>query len=123
MQPRVHVVSFLIMVAPGADGKRGPVVVTAYLPHNAERVLLEKEEEREGEGERRRKGRGEINRPKREDTLIYGICKKYDVLNPLSPLFFSLARSIKISPDRFSCLLIPQGLHRYPTANITISVY
>lgn len=40
-----RVVSFLIMVAPDADGKRAkePVVVAAYLPYNAEGVLLEKE--------------------------------------------------------------------------------
>lgn len=56
------------MVAPGADGRRakGPVVVTAYLPHDAEGVLMEKEreiKEKKGEvlaRESRRKERGEI---------------------------------------------------------------
>lgn len=62
------------MVAPGADGRRakGPVVVTAYLLHDAEGVLMERERGREREREvkekkgevlvreRRRKERGEI---------------------------------------------------------------
>lgn len=47
------------MVAPGVDGRRakGPVVVTAYLPHDAEGVLMERERKRKRERYKKRKER------------------------------------------------------------------
>lgn len=55
----VHVVSSLIMVAPGADGKRakGPLVVAAYLLHNAGEVLPGNERERKRLKEEKRRGK------------------------------------------------------------------
>lgn len=59
------------MVAPGADGKRakGPVVVTAYLLHNAGGVLPKKEREREKEKRKREAspGRKEEKRARRDN--------------------------------------------------------